>query len=374
MEGSNVNGRFGKAVLAGAALLVLAPPGLAQAKTKTVSMGIPAPAKSCKKAPKQPVCQFQSTGADVNDFFPHGVTINKGDKIKFLPTGFHSFDFPARGGAPVPLISPTGQKVSGVNDALGVPFWFNGQDQLAFSPSLAPPGKYGKKVKFNGSKQLLSGLPLAPKLKPITVTFTKAGKFTYYCNIHAGMKGVVTVKPKGKKVPSAKSDRKALNRQIASTLKTAKGLPKATPPADTIDVGVAGKHGEEFFGFVPNAVTVPVGKTLTFRMSPGSFDVHTATAGPGNPETEPSSYLGQVEAGFQAPIFDPRAVYPSELPPATGVLTPLLHGNGFWNSGVMDTSADTPLPESKKVTFGAPGTYNFYCLVHPFMHLTVTAQ
>jgi len=205
--------------------------------------------------PKASQSTFNNVGADVNDFFPHGITINKGDKIKFLPTGFHSVDFPAKGGAPVPLISPTGQKVSGSNDAAGLPFWFNGQDQLAFTPTLGPPGTFGKKLKFNGSKQLLSGLPLANKLKPITVTFTKAGKFTYYCNIHAGMKGVVTVKPKGKKVPSAKADKKVLKRQLATALKTAKGLPKAVPPAGTIDVGVAGKHGEEFFGFVPNAVT-----------------------------------------------------------------------------------------------------------------------
>ena len=27
------------------------------------------------------------------------MTINKGDKVKFLPVGFHTFDFPPRGGA-----------------------------------------------------------------------------------------------------------------------------------------------------------------------------------------------------------------------------------------------------------------------------------
>ena len=344
--------------------MVLVAPGIAEAKTKNVNMGLPASAGK----------QFQAVGTDVNDFFPHGVTINVGDKIKFLPTGFHSVDIPARGGAPAPLISPTGQKISGSTDSANQPFWFNGQDQLAFTRTLGPPGAFGKKLSFNGSKQILSGLPLADKPKPFTVTFKETGKFTYYCNIHSGMKGTITVKAKGKKVPSARADRKALRRQLSVALKTAKGLSKATTPADTIDVGVAGKHGEEFFGFVPNAVTVPVGKTLTFTMSPGSKDVHTATTGPGNPETEPNSYLGQVEAGFQAPVFDPRAVYPSEQPPATGTLTPLLHGNGFWNSGALDRDTNTPLPESNKVTLGAPGTYNFYCLVHPFMHLTVTAQ
>jgi plastocyanin len=39
---------------------------------------------------------------------------------------------------------------------------------------------------------------------------------------------------------------------------------------------------------------------------------------------------------------------------------------------VLDTSSATPLPSSNAVTFTAPGTYQFYCLIHPFMHGTVT--
>ena len=273
----------------------------------------------------------------------------------------------------VPLISPTGQKVADSNDAAGQPFWFNGQDQLGFTPSLAQ-GKFGKKLTHNGSKRIASGLPLAEKLKPIVVTFKKTGKFTYYCNIHAGMKGTVSVKSKGTDVPSAKADKKALKRQVDRSLKTAKQLPKTTAPANVVNVGAAGKHGEELFAFVPSAVTVPVGTTLTFRMHPASYDVHTATAGPGNPESEPNSYLGQIAATFQGAVFDPRATYRSEPPATKGTLTPTLHGNGFWNSGVMDTAKGSPLAGADQVMFGAAGKYDFYCLIHPFMKATVTVQ
>lgn len=349
--------------IAAALAVSLAVPGVAEAKTKSVNMGIPP--KSGKA--------FQDLGVDVNDFFPHGVTINRGDKIRFLPAGFHSFDLPARGGDVLPLISPTGEKVANSNDAANQPFWFNGQDQVGFTGALAQ-GTFGKKLSYNGSKRVASGLPLGNNLKPVTVTFKKTGTFTYFCNIHAGMKGTVTVKAKGAKVPSAKADKKAVARQVARSLRTSKQLPKATPPANTVNVGVAGKHGEEFFGFVPNQMTVPTGTTLNFRISPGSYDVHTATTGPGNPETEPNSYLGQIAASFQTPVFDPRAVYPSEQPPAVGTLTKALHGNGFWNSAVMDTAAGTPLPASNSVRFGAPGTYDFYCMIHPFMKATVTVQ
>jgi plastocyanin len=350
--------------------VLLAVPGMAQAKTKTVNMGIPpAGAKQLEKAGVGPV--------DVNDFFPHGVTIHKGDKVKFAPVGFHSVDIPVRGGDITPLISPFGSDpISGSNDAMGQAFWFNGQPQLAFTPSLFPPGAFGKKLSYNGKKEIVSGLPLAPKLKPFTVRFKKIGKFTYFCNLHAGMKGTVTVKPKGKKIPSKKADKKALKRQIARSVKTAKTLPAAKPPANTVDVGVAGKHGEELFAFVPSTLTVAPGTTVNFRMSPGTKDVHTATTGPGNPEQDPNSYLGQVAAGFNSVPFDPRAVYPSEAPGSpAATLTPLFHGNGFWNTGAMDGSSATPqLPSGQSVTFGALGTYEFYCMVHPFMHATVTVQ
>ena len=121
-------------------------------------------------------------------------------------------------------------------------------------------------------------------------------------------------------------------------------------------------------------MTIPTGSSLTFRMHPASYDVHTATTGPGNPETEPNSYLGQIAASFNSPVFDPRAVYASEAPGTGGTLTPALHGNGFWNSGVLDTAAGSPLASSNAVKFGAPGKYEFYCMIHPFMHLTVTVQ
>ena len=84
------------------------------------------------------------------------------------------------------------------------------------------------------------------------MTFKKTGKFTYYCNIHAGMKGTVTVKDKGKSVPSAKADQKAFARQVATALERPR-LNKTQVPANTVDVGASGKHGEELFAFVPDA-------------------------------------------------------------------------------------------------------------------------
>jgi plastocyanin len=347
----------------GVAAAVLLFPVAAQARTQTVHLGEPA---STTK-------QFENKfGSDANDFFPHGITIHKGDRIKFLPDGFHSVDIPARGGKPLGLIAPTGSLVSGSVDAAGAAFWFNGQPNVAFNPALLK-SLFGKKATFKGSKAVLSGLPLSNKPKPFTVKFTKTGKFTYFCNIHPGMKGVIRVVGKGHKAPTAKAVKRAVNRQVKRDLKVAKGLSKTIPPSGTVDVGVRGPGNVEFYGMVPGSFSVKVGTTIRFRMSPGSTEDHTATFGPGNPETQPASYLGQIAASFQgAGPFDPRAVYPSEPPPTVGTLTQTSHGNGFWNSGVLDTTSATPLPSSGSVKFGQAGTYNYYCMIHPFMHGVIT--
>jgi len=360
-----VHSRTRAGALIGASALLIAVPGVAEAKTKSVYMGTP-PTKAAKA--------LEPLGTDVNDYFPHTISINVGDKVKFLPVGFHTVDLPARGSQSLAFAAPNGTTVAGSNDAMEQPFWFNGQPNLSFNPPLLAQ-KFGKTVTYNTKKRAESGLPLAPKPKPFTVKFAKTGNFTVYCDLHPGMTGIVRVKAKKTAVPSAKQDKKAVDKQVARSIKNAKSLAKTIPPQNAIDVGVAGPHGEEFFGFAPANKTVPVGTRLTFRMSPGSHEEHTATTGPGDPEADPSSYLGQISASFQTASFDPRGVYPSENPAGPGAaLTPALHGNGFWSSGVLDTATASPLPESNSVTFGAPGTYTFYCMIHPFMKGTVTVQ
>jgi plastocyanin len=354
---------------AAAALLLLALPGLATADTKTVYMGPP---------PGQTTTQLQNRlNTDVNNFFPHSVAINVGDSIRFVVAGFHSFDFPPRGGAQLPLLSAAGE-VTGVNDEAGAPFWFNGRDSFGFTRALGPPGAFGRRLVYNGRRRAASGLPLADRPKPSTVRFTRAGRFRYLCNVHPGMDGVVNVRRQGARVPSRRADRRAVRNQLRTSLRRARQLPNARPPAGVINVGVAGRGGEEFFGFVPDEVTVPSGTTLRFRMSPWSYDLHTATTGPGNPEDQPNSYLGTLAASFTEEVIDPRALYQSEQPPARATLTPTLHGNGFWSTGVMDRAggalAGLPLPGSNSVQFGTPGTYTFFCLIHPFMRGTVIVQ
>ncbi len=343
----------------------LAVPAGAAAKTKTVRMGPPAATDKT----------LQASGVFANAFFPGTTTINVGDSVKFEAGGFHTLDIPNKGGAKMlPLFVPGGQKVANSADAAGAAFWFNGQDALGLNPELFV-SNFGKKVTYTGAKRIESGAPAgnAPP-KPITVKFTKAGTYDYYCDIHPGMKGTVKVLKKGAKVPTAAQDKAAVSKQAADAVQDAKSLAGKTQPANTVALGVTGKNGNEMLAMAPANLTVAPGTTVKFQMSKGSYEAHTATFGPGDAEKEPTSYLGAIAATFAGPAPDARAVYPSETPGTMASLSPSLHGNGFWNSGVLDKDSASPLPESNSVKFDTAGTYTYYCMIHPFMRGTVTVQ
>jgi plastocyanin len=280
-----------------------------------------------------------------------------------LSGGFHTVDIPKRGGKDLPLILPTGKLVSGVLDAGGNPFWFNGKvPELGFNPALGLAS--GGHV-YNGSARIDSGLPTSPKPHNFKVKFTKAGKYRYFCDVHPNMSGWVIVRAAGKPVPSAKADAAELLREEKHYAKEAKRVAKAKPPKNTVDLGASGPGGVEVFAMFPASLSVSAGTTVHFVMAKGTREVHTASFGP-------ADYLKTLSDSFLAPIPSPAALYASDA--AHIVLTPTSHGNGFANTGAMDRDSGTPLPGSNTITFTQPGTYTFECLIHTFMHGTIVVK
>ncbi|MDP8967197.1 MAG: hypothetical protein M3N04_01210 [Actinomycetota bacterium] len=356
--------RFGGAV--GCAIgLGLVLPAAASAAVKTVSMGPPPSAGEILQ---------RTYSSDANAFFPSAITIRVGDRVRFVPAGFHTVHFPGKSGRPGAPFVPTGQTIAGVNDEAGAPFWFNGQPQIGSNPQVfGPGGKLGKTVVTDGTKEIQSGAPLSNRPKPMIVRFTKAGRFRYFCDIHPGMTGSVRVAAKRRRVASRAADARRVRRQIARAIAVARSFRSLKAPANTVNVGWAGRGGVSLLRFVPGRLTVPVGTTVTFRMKKGDTETHTASTGPGSP-MRPNTYLGKIHASLEGPAPDPKLLYPSDPPAAPAGLTPALHGNGFWNSGVIDGSPFTPLRDRARVTFAAAGTYTFFCLIHPFMQTTIKAQ
>src|SRR4051812_31444771 len=94
-----------RAALGAALLLSLGPAGLATAATKSVSMGAPlAGAKA-----------LSNLGAGANAYFPASITVRRGDKVRFVPSGFHDVELPVKGKAATGLIAQ-GAPIAGDTD------------------------------------------------------------------------------------------------------------------------------------------------------------------------------------------------------------------------------------------------------------------
>jgi len=338
-----------------AALVVV--PATAQAATKTVVVG---PLKAAKGV-------FGGNGtADVDGYSLGTVKVHVGDKVRWKFNGFHTVTFPKKGSGAIPFVVPDASaKYSGINDAAGSPFWFNGQTQLDLNPLGALPqgGKTENGTQLNGS-----GLPQG-KAKPYTLKFTKVGTFTYFCVIHPGMKARVKVLPKGKKIPSERQDRKTALRIFKAEVKAAKKQAKFTPAANTVQGG-NDKGNVVQLRFFPQSVKVPVGGTVTFQVK-SLPEIHTFAFGP-------AASLQQLASAFINPVpnaagpptlaLNGQVVFPSDPPPALPPYDGTAHGNGFFSTGILDGDPASPQPSSAKITFTKAGTYSFICLIHPFMH------
>ena len=343
-------------VALGAAALAL-PATAAAATTATVYAGVP-------PGTRQLVAKLGATSLGkyqpgINAFFNRRATIRVGDSVRFQLLGFHTVDLPAAGGSDLPFIVPSGGLVTGVNDAAGNPFWFNGHlPNLGFNPLLFKAS--GGKV-YTGKSRIDTGAPVGPKApKPFVVKFTKAGTYKYFCDVHPGMIGYITVKPKSAAVPSAQANAAARLAQLTTDIRGAvKAVVKTKVKANNVSIGAAGKDNVEVLAMFPQTLHVHPGTTVSFAMATRTGETHTATFGP-------LAYLNPLANSIGGPTPVATAVYPSS-PPGTALAVPGTHGNGFANSGALDRNSHSPLPAGAKFTFTAPGTYRYQCLIHPFM-------
>jgi plastocyanin len=277
----------------------------------------------------------------------------------------HTIDIPPVGGQDLPLLLP-GAMAAGVNDPDGNPFWFNGKvPSLSLNPQLL--GQAPTKVSYDGTKRVDSGFFLGKGPAPaFNVTFTKAGVYKVFCDIHYGMIGTVVVLPRSKPLPTAAQNAAALRGQALADLTALKAAAQIKPPANTVSVGSAGPGGAELFAMFPATLRVKVGTVVTFTISRDSREVHTVTFGS-------KAYLTELVHGlFADPGLTQQGLYPSDLPALGPIpVSSSSHGNGFANLGGLDRDGTTPLPPSGKMVFTTPGTYHYVCLIHPFMQGTI---
>jgi plastocyanin len=359
-----IGSRAGIGAAAALCALLTASAAFAKPVTKIVTAG-PPPSVNKIAAKLLPKSFTGTFNPDINAFFNKKTTINVGDTVSFQILGFHTVDFPAKGGGALPLILPG--KIATGTDAAGNPFWWSGKvPSVGLNVALfAPP----KAKTFNGSQRWDSGLAAGNgPPKPYNLKFTKPGTYKFFCDVHPGMVGTVVVKPAGAAIPSAKQDAKAQVAQVTADIKAAKKVSTAKQPADTVSLGESTPGGVELYAMFPSALTVNPGTVVTFRMSKNTSETHTATFGD-------TKTLKALAKGFTGAVFPAQGVYPSDPPPQPATESLTSHGDGFANVGVLDNNPATKtIPSSGKIDFTQAGTYHFICLIHPFMHGTIIVK
>lgn len=339
---------------AAAAVLVLLAPGLAAAAgpARTVQVG---------DFNRSPEIEF-------NSFYPGHLTVTRGSKVTFAIAGFHTVTFPKKGTTPPPFILPTSTLNPATDDPGGAPYWWGGATPLiSFNGAAAAPA--GGRV-VTGRRTVSSGLPQG-RAPEFTVSFPKIGTFQVRCLIHPNMRGRIrVVAGRSKAADTAKrAAARAAREKARQRARVDRAIAKAERTKGASIVVSPGDSAAQAFAFYPAAKRVPVGSSVTFRMS-GRNEVHTVSFGP-------AAFLQKVgRDSFQGSglAVGSEGFYPSD-PPAAGppAVTATSHGNGFVSSGVLaDPGTGIPAPRSFTVTFTQPGTFSYICLIHTEMKGTIT--
>jgi plastocyanin len=301
-------------------------------------------------------------------YFPGSLTITQGDTVNWNFASFHTVTFPA-GGPPPALIEPG-----------------PGPGELMLGPGFfpIPPGPTAPSGPYDGSTPISSGTPpeggdeTDPQDAPpfvFSLTFTRAGSYHYICVLHPGMEGWLTVLPPGSAPPETPTQARARgDAELQGRVGLLNALVnEAAPNADddqvsgsvTVHTAVAGigVGGASKLAFMPAELDdVRVGDVVVWYWS-DPYEIHTVTF-PGNqppPEfVEPRFGPGGPGAG------PPTLVIPANVAGPAG--NNAAYTGGYLNSGVKGVGA------SFAATFAAPGTYEYLCLVHPFMMGKITVS
>lgn len=278
-----------------------------------------------------------------NAFMPGDVTIAVGDSVTFS------------------IGSDEGHTITlgeGPADA-PPPFWpVSGFEAPAADAE--PPMDLGTAT-TDGTAFINTGI-IGGKGTSATVAFTAAGTFPFFCAIHPGMAGQVTVVEEGATTTQAEADAAvvassdALLGQVepvhqerldsASTTTNDDGTQTWNVFADA-STAVAPMPGGgtgylELLQFIPDAIRIEPGDTISWTAA----QIHTVTFLPEG--TDPASVLTSEEAAF-GPIGG--SIYDGTEPVSSGVFN-------------FPLGPDAPPLTEYSLTFPEPGVYPFFCVLH----------
>jgi len=264
-------------------------------------------------------------GYAVNLFGSPKVTVAAGSTLTFKNSWFepHTVTFP--GDKPVPPPS---------------------------DPNAAVPSNPGKTVAYDGKAYLSSGFVL--KDKTFDVTFPAKGAYKYFCIIHPGMEGEVTVVDAGDASISTQAALDTASKKTfgdamtalkaANAAEVAKGVVRSANAdgSTTWTVTVGGLVGpSDLQQFYQPKLDIKVGDTVVWKSAVPT--PHTAT------------FLGGTALPVPPIPENPKVMQPAPAPNGYA-------GTGYLNSGIIGLG--WPAGQQFSTKFTAAGAFPYICVLH----------
>jgi plastocyanin len=294
-----------------------------------------------------------SANTEILAFAPTDLKVHRGDTVTWITT-FHNIHFekqptdlivaPEMNGKPLPQANPavffptikSGATYSGGDANSGIPFPLPGSE---------PPSP---------------AFSLVIDLEP--------GTYAYFCDIHLGMLGTITVVPDDEAIPSPSEVEQAASLELIGAANQGQQAFGAamqasmTMPTDTTEHHVtmgasAGRASVDMF--FPSLIVIKAGESVTWDIPASVIEPHTASW----PPAAPGSDITPIPVEGKPPIL---ALGPTFMPLAeSGVAVKA--GEPFSSGFVMPGQSYT-------VRFTEPGVYPYVCNLHMGMQGAVVVM
>jgi plastocyanin len=207
------------------------------------------------------------------------------------------------------------------------------------------------------------------------------GNYAYFCDLHPGMAGVITVVDDATPIPSPAealaagiAELEAQGGQALQAAMEASMQPQKFTEAGVFQVSAGLQAGAaHVFGFFPSVAVIEAGQSVTWVIPDNSREPHFVAWPPLMPgsEFEPvfseagppvialgDSFYPSVESGTEIGMGDSFN--------SGAMMPPVFTSQSFTGEGLVGPSFT--------LSFTEPGVYNYVCFVHPGMQGTVVVM
>ena len=283
-------------------------------------------------------------------FAPNLLQVHRGDTVQWVIMSFHNVHFEQEIAPLVVAPEVDGKPLPQLNPAIAFPTVENG-------------GTYS-----GGDAN--SGIPLDPANASATFSLVmdaEPGHYSYFCDIHPGMVGTITIVDNATSIPSPAEVLAAGAGQLLAaggTAMQAAAQASMQPPTVSDSGALQVKAGLQagtasVLQFFPSVAVIDAGQSVTWSIDPTNMEPHFVAW--------PSFQQG-TEFDIMPQEGGPPIIALNENSLGTTPDGAQVGAEGTFNSGLR-------LPgQSFTLTFTEPGVYNYVCPIHAGMQGVVIVQ